>query len=1007
MLVGTGGLVLGSALPFAPVFAEQTVVTWPAPGQDVVSSTALFVPYRPGELTAVVPCAVIRAATQRAVPVTVLATGPDGQGLTLRTGGPGSFVMLGHRTVSLDIGAAGANCEFRVSAGPHGIAVTAPNGRSMEFPGDPVPEVFAFRTDLDPVQAAGMTVWARAASPFATSPTGLKVLLIAFQLLAVFLALGLLVAAGRRTRAPPPANETLEHRSRPGRPWSTIWVDAAVIAVLGGWAVIGPLAVDDGWAATIARSVAETGSAGNYYRWWNAAETPFALSQLLLAPLTEVSLAPVWLRLPSTLLAVAVWFVLTRGVLVAALPATAATTRIRVLAAVFLLAAWLPFNLGARPESYVALGVTSVLALVWRARGPAALGAAALVSGLTVAISPTAVVLTAPILVFTPRIAAILRATASGRLERWGLVLLLCCVGSVGLSVVFADQTWDGLITATNWHTAFGPIEPWYREPQRYQYLLGGDQQGSAAKRVPVLLTIVMLPIVAVTVARSARNDAQRAAGRLAAVVVLALLSMAVMPSKWSFHLGALAGLFAAFLVVTTAMLMAQAHATTRGPRNAVTGAVTVVVVAAAAAWAFRGPNDWWMPTVYDVPWKSGPLRPFGLPLDSVLWWLAVVVLIMAAVFTVARPRVPGRALRARMQRALQSGSALITPAVAVVALAVLLVSFAAAPIRRPEGSLALANLHRLTGGPVCGLADDIEVLPDGQVLQPADQSGHREGFTPFGGFYPGAPPPDPPGTATSSQVWGSWTGGAQSTAAMTSAWFDLPTLGPDEGVAVSVSGRTDTGNALTLQFGRSTAAGVATLGDQSPVDRVAPDEDPTHPLWRSIGVDSSQIPLGANRIRIRAVDGRTDPSGWLAFTGPRLRSVVGLTAFLAGRGPVLVTWPQSFLFPCLRDTPGVAAGLAQTPRAIIESPRPRMAEDRDQGIGGTFAGLKSFGSFHEVPTRLVGHPGLEWGGLLLSEDINGTDTYQRSTIRVRQWGHDSQSALTAGDPYPGHTAGP
>ncbi|MDP9166730.1 MAG: arabinosyltransferase domain-containing protein, partial [Actinomycetota bacterium] len=542
VLVGMGGLVLGLALPFAPVVAEQTVTIWPAPRHAVVSSTALFVPYRPAELTAVVPCAVIRAATDRAAPVTVLATGPDGQGLVLRTDPTGTHLRLDHRTVALNAISADAttDCQVTVTAGPRGSTVTNPDGRSVDFPGDPVPEVFAFHTDLDPAQAAGMTVQARAASPFATSPTGLKAVLNAAQVLAVSVAVGLLVLAGRRTRAPPPATEVKEQLSRPGRRWPAIGVDAAVIAVLGGWAVIGPLAVDDGWAATIARNVAATGSAGNYYRWWNAAETPFALEQQLLAPFTEVSLAPLWLRVPSTLLAIAVWFVLTRGVLAAALPAIAATTRIRLLAAVCLLAAWLPFNLGARPESYVALGVTSVLALLWRARGPAALGWAALVTGLTLAISPTAVVLAAPILIFAPRIVAILRATARGRAELLGLVLLLGCVGSVGLSVIFTDQTWDGLITATDWHTVFGPTLPWYREAQRYQYLLGGDQQGSVAKRVPVLLTIAMLPIVAVTVARRPeRDDGERGAARLAAMVILALLLMALVPSKWSFHLGA------------------------------------------------------------------------------------------------------------------------------------------------------------------------------------------------------------------------------------------------------------------------------------------------------------------------------------------------------------------------------------------------------------------------------------------------------------------------------------
>jgi hypothetical protein len=60
-------------------------VTWPAPGQPVGSSTALFVPYRPAELTATVPCSAVRAAADRGAGVTILATGTNGDGLVLQT----------------------------------------------------------------------------------------------------------------------------------------------------------------------------------------------------------------------------------------------------------------------------------------------------------------------------------------------------------------------------------------------------------------------------------------------------------------------------------------------------------------------------------------------------------------------------------------------------------------------------------------------------------------------------------------------------------------------------------------------------------------------------------------------------------------------------------------------------------------------------------------------------------------------------------------------------------
>jgi arabinosyltransferase C len=174
-------------------------------------------------------------------------------------------------------------------------------------------------------------------------------------------------------------------------------------------------------------------------------------------------------------------------------------------------------------------------------------------------------------------------------------------------------------------------------------------------------------------------------------------------------------------------------------------------------------------------------------------------------------------------------------------------------------------------------------------------------------------------------------------------------------------------------------------------VDRAAADEDPGHPLWRSVGLDAAQIPSDADRVRIRAVDARTDPRGWLAFTGPRRRSVVPLTEFLASHGPVLVSWPQSFLFPCLHDIPTVAGGLAQAPRAVIEGPRPSFGEESDQSLGGSFAALVAFGQLYEVPTRLAGHPEVDWGALRVSGDTAARDVYQRSTTRVLRPGRDDR----------------
>ncbi len=962
------GVLAALVLPFVPVIADQTTVSWPALGHSVVSSTALFAPYRPAELTATVPCSAIRAAADRGGAVTVLATGPYGDGLVLRTEAGVAQLLLGARVVSTTpVAGSVSDCQTRVHADPTGTAITIGNTKPITL-AEPVPKVFAFRTDLDAGQAAGMAVTARTASPFATSPTRVKILLIAVQLLAALIALGL-VARARRAAARTPGC------------WRTAWVDVGVLGVLAGWAFIGPLTDDDGFATTIARNAARTGNVGNYYRWWNASESPFALTEQLLAPLTQISLAPLWLRLPSTVLGMATWFVLSRGVLGAALPAVAGTVRIRLLAAVCLLAAWLPYNLGVRPEPYVAFGVTAVLALLWRARGLALLGWAALVAGLTIPISPSGLLVAAPIVVFAPRIVEILRESARGRAEVAARVLLLGCLGAVGLTVIFADQTWYGLVTATRWHTLFGPSLPWYREPDRYRFLLGNDQDGSATKRIPVLLTLALLPVVGVLLARrTERADGYGgAAARSAAVVTTALALLWLTPSKWSHHFGALAGLFASFLVLTVVWLVRRDRTPGADRVELGIGVVGGVLVAAAAGLAFAGPNAWWQPAVYDVPWAAGPVRPLGLPLDFPLLWLGVLGV--------------GAALR-RHARVAVAAPAVLAVVAAGTAVVVLLGSLLAAPLRRPTGSLALMNLHRLTGGPFCGLADDIQVLPDGPVLAPVGVFGpgpaqQLTGFTALAGFDPASPPPDAPGTGVSAELWGSRVGGPRSTGTLTSPWFGLPT---GSGVAVSVSGRTDRGNRLVLEFGRARYGGVITLGDRVPYDRVRLNQDhldgpPDYLPWRSIGLDAAQVPAGADRIRIRATDASTDPDGWLAVTGPRLRSVVGFNEFLAGRGPVLVSWPQAFLFPCVRDIVGVADGLADAPRVVIEAPRREArlsAITTAQDQGGNFAAIRPYGRLYEVPTRLAGHPDVDWGALQLSADTASHDTYQHTTTSSR-----------------------
>jgi arabinosyltransferase C len=974
--------------------------------------------------------------------VTVLATGGStdtGAGVLVRVDGGRIAVLVNGRlaadaAVGTAAGSDGGTCGVDVQADQRGVSVSL-NGVTHDLGGEPVPEVAAFRTDLDPASATGLTARARTVNPFDSGPTPFKSVLIGLQILAAAVALWLLVRRyGTRNGA-----WTITS-ARPGP------VDLGVFAVLAGWAVIGPLSDDDGFVTMIARNSLVSGDIGNYYRWWNASESPFTLDQQIVALLSHVSLQPLWLRAPSTVMGAVCWLVLSRALLDRpgrlGMAATGlGSRRVRVLLAVSFLVAWLPYNLGVRPEPYVALGSTVVFALLLRGRGPAALGVAVAVAALTVTASPSGLLVVAAAPVFAGRIVGMLRSGAGGPREVAARAALLVAVGAVGLTVVFADQSLSSLATATRWHAEFSPSMPWYLEVQRYRYLLGEYQDGNALKRVPVVLCVALLPVVALLTAplttaasRSGRagRDAdalERTAARLAGCVAVGLALLWLTPSKWTLYFGSLAGLFAAFITAAAVLLARRARSGELPMRLAL---LAGGVVAVAAGLAFSGTNDWWQPALYAVPWAKGPIRPAGLPLDLPPLWAGAALAVAALLWAVKD--------RSRARRSVLLAPAALTVATATTALAVLLVSFTAAPVRRPAASMALTNLARLGGASGCGLADQIEALPDvpGGVLGPApgermptssaggpQPAATQDGFAPGSGWRGDRPPPDPPGVRASTWIWGSLVGGDPThTGRLVSPWFALPVLAPDQELAMTVSGRTDEGNDLELEFGTGEGgAGVRTLGRRPTTDlphaetpNTGVPDRPDPSVWRSVWLARDRIPPGADRVRVLAVDGSSDPDGWLALTGPRLRSAVPLPQFLAANGPVLVNWPIAFLFPCVRNVVTVARGIAGAPRTVLAPARRYDAlggQSLDPAAAGDFAvlsGLGSLGSLGEVPTRVVGRPDLDWGSLRMAyyrDAVRDGYDVRLSEVATPGWVGDVAQIVTDSDqsaPPSGHS---
>jgi arabinosyltransferase C len=390
----------------------------------------------------------------------------------------------------------------------------------------------------------------------------------------------------------------------------------------------------------------------------------------------------------------------------------------------------------------------------------------------------------------------------------------------------------------------------------------------------------------------------------------------------------------------------------------------------------------------------------------------------------------------------LVAGPSVLASATAGVSVLLLVGSFVAAPLRQSAGSLAISNLHRLAGTPTCGLGDDVHIFPDvaNSVMVPSGpesgsksstgtstgtstDAGSASGFDFGSGYDPDAPPPDPPGTGASAQLWGSRHGDALGTGKLTTPWFTLPTVRPGQEVAVSVAGRTDRGNSLSMEFGRATVDGrVVPLGQRIPPDPLAsessesgesgesgessetgesgtsgessqdadfggfdPSGDVAHyRLWRALGIPAAEVPPGADRVRLHATDGSSDPSGWLAVTGPRLRQDVQLRQYLQRHGPTLVAWPIAFLFPCATNVVGVRDGLAQAPVTVLEAPGQYAglsSVSSDSTAGGDFAALRLVGRLGQVTNRLVGGRGADWGDVLLTNYPAARDAY-RATVR-------------------------
>jgi Mycobacterial cell wall arabinan synthesis protein/EmbC C-terminal domain/Arabinosyltransferase concanavalin like domain len=947
------------AFPFAPVHQDLTRVSWPAAGPGTapaaVPVAVPLMPYQPSSMRSTFSCATVAAlAVARPAGATVLATTVDGSdtawplryGLTVRVVDGHLIVNVGERTVlarPLDPGTDGS-CQWLLESSAARTEVRRDGTVVASVAGDVRPQVAALLSDAPAAGAPidGLSVQLTADSRFQTTIGPIKLALAVIAVLALAVALGMVWRADR--------GAVSAHRVRltHGRAWLPQPADGAVLAVLTVWTLIGPITVDDGYISGIVRGRDLNGYIGNYYHWFNAPEAPFGWFYELYHLWFELGTAPLWLRVPSAVLGMLCWLLLSRLVLPRLGPVLRSGRGAVWVAAAVFLTWWLAFAIGLRPEPWVAVGTLVVFCLVERGlatRRLLPLVVGLLVAGLTLAVTPTGVIAFAP---YLASLRPLLRLARTRTDLAWApLVAVTVAAGAAPLVVMFADQTFGAVVEAIRVRTRIGPYVPWNQEIDRYSRLLEPTLlEGSLSRRVPVLFMLLALVVVGWQVRRGRLRGVHRgAAARLLVTIALGLAAFVFTPTKWTQHFGAFAGLGTAATVLGLRAITGDVI------RTAQARAAGIAVVAAVGGLALSGRNNWPYVSDYDLTWHDVPPILLDIPIGTIMLYGGLALAIAVGLVAVWRETAGNRTWVVRWI----PPPAPLVMAVIVLTLVIELGTFVKVTIERRDTYTLAADSRAALSGDGCGLASFLRVEPDpwAGVLSPLPGAAGEAGLDGFTAVASGHTP-DPgyglPGWHAER---------SNPPATMRTGWYALP---PElrEGtlpVVVSVDRRLTPHSSLTVELGRTTAAGTVEVLAQVPLNDAGGDVGSVGDIGggqqdRRVLVPS--LAPGADAVRVLAVS-----SGGITFAVPRAPRVIALLDAVPPTATVVADWPVSYLFPCYR-LPSLANGLDELPDYRIGPPR---FDDPSAGItyahdhGGPLASARSLVREERLPLYLVGDP--------------------------------------------------
>lgn len=934
--------VLGILVMLAPVIADDPMVSWPPAGQQPRSTVLPLSPYRPLQLTATIPCATLYALDAQPGGGEALRTLPADVGTA-----PGEGLVVAAEQGVVTVTASGAEvlreavpsvrCSYQVLADAGGVRVARDGAGIATRTHLLVPEVAELQTDAVGT-ATGLSVQLHTDARYQSRPTLLKTAVLVAHGLALA---ALLVLAWRRW---PGAGSGLV------RPRLS-WADAVVVAVSLFWVVAGPVNIDDSWYLLMARNAMQSGYLGNVIYQFNVTENPFVASQYAMQAWGALggqwSLG--WMRLLPLAYGLATYALL-RVLVATALGRVAQRPLVAWAVAAAHLLWWLPYGMTLRPEPLIALGTAGVLVfseLARRRRSVGVFAVAVAVAALTVTASPTGLVAAAPLMVCLPWLWQWWRAESAR--SRVTAALLVGAAASIVIPVAFADATVGDVLESVAVHRWYYRQYAWYEEYLHYADLLVPDERGAWGKRLPVLLTLGVLLAVALGAGRrpGTAGRSGQLLGEAAAITALGLVVMALTPTKWVNHFGAVAA--------PATVLLAAALIRSPLPRRV--GAATMAIgsagLVAAVSVAFAGPNlwrplsDWGQPfgnhLFIDRPYEQSLLAPSlgPLALRNPLLWLAVA----AVGWWWLRRLGPTRAV-------------LVTATGLGVAL--MLLVFTIAPLRQyPGTSVTLMNLRALTGRP-CGLAPAVQVLTGvAPGLGPAVGSATLTGDMRATRLPESTPVPI--SALPNSTVWHDDVPGGTGTGSLQTPWYPLPGHLAGGWVTVPMRGKLNQEQRLVVQ--------VAT-GDPAAPGQVRTVPLPAvgdKPNWTEVAVALADAGLAApTAVRVVAQDRVAGPASWLAVAQPRLTAPRPVTDFIAGR-PVFADQVSAALWPCVQQI-AVRDGLVQPPALRL-----RAADGLEDSIldnstfadnGGTLLQVDRTAKFVEVPSRLVppGAPMLGWG---------------------------------------------